>query len=125
MDHLFFSWLATQSYSVEVAIGTIFVVIIAPAVLAGMASLATWAERPIGELLRMSGLLNPLERGRKNLWRLHPTRHLAMRTREPVRDQLAYGLGLAAPTQSGKRWAIVRTRLFGGEQSHIPTHLPP
>ena len=67
MDHLFFSWLATQSYSVEVAIGTIFVVIIAPAVLAGMASLATWAERPIGELLRMSGLLNPLERGKKNL----------------------------------------------------------
>ena len=59
MDHLFFSWLATQSYSVEVAIGTIFVVIIAPAVLAGMASLATWAERPIVELLRMSGLLNP------------------------------------------------------------------
>ena len=69
MDHLFFSWLATQSYSVEVAIGTIFVVIIAPAVLAGMASLATWAERPIGELLRMSGLLNPLKRGKKNLWR--------------------------------------------------------
>ena len=67
MDHLFFSWLATQSYSVEVAIGTIFVVIIAPAVLAGMASLATWAERPIKELLRMSGLLNPLKRGKKNL----------------------------------------------------------
>jgi len=38
MDHLFFSWLATQSYSVEVAIGTIFAVVIAPAVLVGMAS---------------------------------------------------------------------------------------
>ena len=100
MDHLFFSWLATQSYSVEVAIGTIFVVIIAPAVLAGMASLATWAERPIGELLRMSGLLNPLKRGNKNLWWLHPTRHLAMWTRQPIRDQLGYGLGLAALTFS-------------------------
>src|SRR5215510_10112450 len=71
MDHLLFSWLATQPYSVEVAIGTIFVVIIAPAVLGGMAALGTWVERPIGELLRMSGLLNPLERGEKNLWRLH------------------------------------------------------
>ena len=71
MGHLFFSWLATQPDSVEVAIGAIFVVIIAPAVLGGMAALATWAERPIGELLRMSGLLNPLERGKKNLWRLH------------------------------------------------------
>ena len=102
-DHLFCSWRATQSYSVEVAIGTIFAVVIAPAVLVGMASLVTLAERPIGELLRMSGLLNPLKRGNKNLWWLHPTRHLAMWTRQPIRDQLGYGLGLAAPTQSGKR----------------------
>ena len=66
MDSLFFGWLAAQSYSIEVAVGAIFVVIIAPAVLAGMAALATWAERLIGELLRMSGLLSPLEREKKN-----------------------------------------------------------
>jgi hypothetical protein len=70
MDGAFFSWLATQSYSIEVAIGAFFVVIIAPAVLAGIAVLATWVEQLTGDVLRMSGLLNPLERGRKNLWRL-------------------------------------------------------
>jgi hypothetical protein len=69
MDQVFFTWLAAQPYSVEVAIGAIFVVIIAPAVLAGMAAAATWAERLVGELLRVSGLLLPLEREKKMLWR--------------------------------------------------------
>src|SRR4051794_4715067 len=70
MDGVFFSWLATQPYSIEVAIGAMFVVIIAPVVLAGIAVVATWIEQLTGDLLRMSGLLTPLERGRKNLWRL-------------------------------------------------------
>jgi hypothetical protein len=70
MDQVFFTWLAAQPYSVEVAVGAIFVVIIAPAVLAGMVVAATWAERLIGELLRVSGLLLPLEREKKTLWRL-------------------------------------------------------
>ena len=74
MDRLFFSWLAAQPYSIEVAVGAIFVVIIAPAVLAGLAAAATWAERLIEELVRMSGLLNPLERGKMNLWRLRSHR---------------------------------------------------
>jgi hypothetical protein len=69
MDQVFFTWLAAQPYSVEVALGAIFVVIVAPAVLAGMAAAATWAERLVGELLRVSGLLLPLEREKKMLWR--------------------------------------------------------
>jgi len=71
MDQVFFSWLAAQPYSIEVAVGALFVVIVAPAVLGGMAALATWGERLIGEGLRMSGLLNPLERGKNTAWRLH------------------------------------------------------
>ena len=73
MDRIFFSWLAAQPYSTEVAVGATFVVLIAPAVLAGIAALATWAERPVTELLRVSGLLNPLEREKKTMWRLRPT----------------------------------------------------
>jgi hypothetical protein len=74
MDQVFFSWLAAQPYSIEVAVGALFVVIVAPAVLGGMAALATWGERLIGQGLRMSGLLNPLERGKKTLWRLNKSR---------------------------------------------------
>ena len=91
MDHLFFSWLAGQPYSIEVAVGAMFVVIIAPAVLAGMAALATWAERLIGELVRISGLLNPLEREKMNLWRLQaplPSHRLAAeQSAAPRREQ--------------------------------------
>jgi hypothetical protein len=50
---MFFSWLAAQSYSIEVAIGVLFMVVIAPVVLAGMAALALWAERLVVELLRV------------------------------------------------------------------------
>jgi len=79
MDSIFFSWLAAQPYSIEVAVGATFVVLIAPAVLAGIAALVTWAERPVAELLRMSGLLDPLEREKKTLWRLLPRRPLLRR----------------------------------------------
>jgi len=81
MDRVFFSWLAAQSYSVEVAFGALFVVVIAPAVLSGMAALATWAERYIGDLLQASGLLDSLEREKKTMWRLRPhtARHLRHR----------------------------------------------
>ena len=85
MDQLFFSWLAAQPYSIEVAVGAIFVVIVAPAVLAGMAALATWAERLIGELVRFSGLLNPLEREKMNLWRLQ----VPLRSHHLAADQAA------------------------------------
>src|SRR5690349_4939618 len=74
MDKVFFSWLAAQPYSVEVAVGATFVVLIAPAVLAGMVVAATWVERLVGELLRVSGLLIPLERETKTLWRLRAPR---------------------------------------------------
>jgi len=76
MDTIFFSWLAGQPYSIEVAVGASFVVLIAPAVLAGIAVFATWAEGPLAELLRMSGLFDPLEREKKTLWRLLPRRQL-------------------------------------------------
>ena len=79
MDSIFFSWLAAQPYSIEVAVGATFVVLVAPAVLAGIAVLATWAERPVTDLLRMSGLLDPLEREKKTLWRLLPRRQLHKR----------------------------------------------
>jgi hypothetical protein len=92
MDHLFFSWLATQPYSIEVAVGAIFVVIIAPAVLAGMAALATWAERLIGELVRISGLLNPLEREKMNLWRLQtPLRSHRLAAEQPAAQPREHG----------------------------------
>jgi len=42
---MFFSWLAAQSYFIEVAMGVLFMVVIAPVVLAGMAALASWAEQ--------------------------------------------------------------------------------
>ena len=92
MDHLFFSWLATQSYSVEVAIGTIFVVIIAPAVLAGMAFARDLGGTADRGTIAHERAVESVERGKKNLWRLHPTRHLAMRPRQPIRDQLGYWL---------------------------------
>jgi hypothetical protein len=79
MDTIFFSWLAAQPYSIEVAVGASFVVLIAPAVLAGIAVFATWAEGPLADLLRMSGLLDPLEREKKTLWRLLPRRQLRRR----------------------------------------------
>jgi hypothetical protein len=74
MDKVFFSWLASQPYSVEVAVGAVFVVLIAPAVLGGMVVVAAWVERLVGRLLRMSGLLIPLERETKALWRLRAPR---------------------------------------------------
>jgi len=70
---MFFSWLAAQSYSIEVAIGVLFMVVIAPVMLAGMAGLASWAEQPVVELLRMSGMFDLLEREKKTLWRLPHT----------------------------------------------------
>src|SRR3954451_18609279 len=79
MDTIFFSWLASQPYSIEVAVGATFVVLIAPVVLAGIAALATWAEGPLAELLRMTGLLDPLEREKKTLWRLLPRPQLRRR----------------------------------------------
>jgi len=79
MDKVFFSWLAAQPYSVEVAVGATFVVLIAPAVLAGMVVAATWVERLVGELLRVSGLLIPLERETKTLWRLRAPRRAGLR----------------------------------------------
>jgi hypothetical protein len=74
MDSIFFSWLAAQPYWTEVAVGATFVVFIAPAVLAGFAGLAIGAERLIAELLRITGVLQPLEREKKTLWRLLPRR---------------------------------------------------
>jgi hypothetical protein len=90
MDQVFFSWLAAQPYSIEVAVGAVFVVLIAPAVLGGMAALATWAERLVGELLRVSGVLDALEREKKTLWRVGPLRvahtHLPRVEGQPTRQ---------------------------------------
>ena len=88
MDQMFFSWLAAQPYSVEVAIGAIFVVILAPAVMGGMAALAGWSEHLIVEVLRLCGVLEPLEREKKILWRLLPKsapRGLHPKAEEPAR----------------------------------------
>ncbi len=80
MDHVFFSWLAAQPYSVEVAISAVFVVVIAPVVLAGMAALASWLEQLAIEALRLSGLLDSLEREKLNLWQLRPKRSAPARS---------------------------------------------
>jgi len=93
MDSIFFSWLAAQPYSIEVAVGATFVVLVAPAVLAGIAVFATWAERPVTDVLRMSGLLDPLEREKKTLWRLLPRRQLHKRYRLSRAQGAARGPG--------------------------------
>ena len=71
---MFFNWLAAQSYFVEEAIGAFFLVVIAPAVLVCLAAVASWAERPIVDLLRMSGLFDLLKREDENLWQLRAKR---------------------------------------------------
>jgi len=73
---MFFSWLAAQSYAIEVAIGVLFMVIMAPVVLAGMAALASSAERLVVELLRVNGMFDFMERDKKTLFRLRPERRL-------------------------------------------------
>jgi hypothetical protein len=81
---MFFSWLAAQSYFIEVAMGVLFMVVIAPVVLAGMAALASWAEQLVSELLSMSGIFDVLEREKKTLWRLSPER--LARKHQPISE---------------------------------------
>jgi hypothetical protein len=99
---MFFSWLAAQSYSIEVAIGVLFMVVIAPVMLAGMAGLASWAEQAVGELLQMSGMFD-LSTKRPAQWRVaeRGSRHRDTRLNFAWRCCVALTRSVAASGSSG------------------------
>jgi hypothetical protein len=55
----FFSWLAAQPAFVEVGLGMMFCLVIAPVLLAVVAAGLTTVEQSLGRVLSQSGLLTP------------------------------------------------------------------